>query len=232
MNRDRMTEFANSSYRAMQLGLAPELRGLRDHEIEALVEEVLAGATAEEVENFARSLRQFGKAAGPLAAKALPGVVSGATTGAAAGPWGAVIGGVVGGATSLLAGGGSGGGKGKPRRPSPPSPSQPSPTRPAGSAPRPAPRPAPRAPVQAGHDPAVEATARLLLLLARPEVQNALLALLMGNAGRRTVRANGESLPIETVAEALASASAEVVHATRPTPLHDTPPTRRLHDVR
>jgi len=221
MNRTRARNFTNSSYRTMQLGLAPELRGLRDHEIEAFVEEQFSGLTAEEVENFAKSLRSFGQAAAPIAQRALPGVISGATTGAVAGPWGAVIGGVVGGTASLLATGNQQG-QAAPARPLAP---RPQPSAPPATPPRPAATPRPHATprpnvrpstTRAGSSPqTAAAAAQLISLLARPEVQRALMALLMGNAGRRTVRVGGQNVPIEMMADELASATAFLSHTAR-----------------
>jgi len=212
------------------------LRGLRRAEIEALVEDHLPGATAEEVENLARALRSFGNAAAPVAQRALPGVIQGATAGAVAGPWGALIGGVVGGAASALGSRNQPSGTAPARAPAPrqaptlrpPAPApmpRATPAQPPRMASPPPTRPLPAArgrhprwtgPSRSGRaseEQIVAAAARLLMLLARPEVQSALLSLLMGNTGRRSVRTAEGQVPVEALADALAIVTADLASA-------------------
>ncbi len=237
MNRMRLRRIAETSYPAVQLAMAPHYRGLRDAEIEAILEERFSGASPEDVENFMKTLQKIGKVAAPIAQKALPGVIQGASTGMVAGPWGALAGGLAGGAASLLAGGGPKAQRTGAAAPVAPSPVSAPPAPAVSPVPSPAPtamppaRPAPavamaQVPMRppGRQDPAVEAAARLILLLSRPQVQQALLALLLGEVGRRNIPVQGRQVPVESFADALAELSADLAERamTEPPPASGT----------
>lgn len=230
MSHMRLRQLAETSYPAVQLAMAPQYRGLRDDEIESLLAEHFPGATPEDVENFMKTLRKVGKVAAPIAQKALPGVIQGASAGMVAGPWGAVAGGLIGGTASVLAGSGQ---KSTQSRPGASAPAaRPAPQPAARPAPAPAAAPVPSAPPSAApilpmvpsalpmrsqpvgaQDPVVAAAARVILVISRPEVQQALLALLMGRLGRQSVSLAEQTMPVAAIADTLAEMASELADA-------------------
>jgi hypothetical protein len=178
--------------------MGPHRDRLDDDGIEDLLEELFPGAEPEDVEDFMRTLQNFGRQVAPIAQRALPGVAQGAMQGGmVAGPWGALAGALGGGAASLLGGSGA--------RPSPPAPGVPPP--PA------APTPLPSAPATAPPGGAAGAPAQLLALLSRPETIQALLALLLTSAGRGTVPVGGRPTPTNAFANAVAETASRVAEA-------------------
>jgi hypothetical protein len=156
-------------------------------------------AEAEDVESFLSGLQDFGRNAGAVFQRAMPGVVQGASTGAAFGPWGALIGALGGGAASAL----SGPAAAPPRGPAPPA----VPAVPVAAAPAPPPAVAPVAPAPPPVAPAPAAS--LLGLLGRPEVVQALGALALGPNGRPSVQVGSTPVPVAAVANMLSSLAAQ-----------------------
>jgi hypothetical protein len=189
-----------TDFPAVRRVMGPDRSRLDDADIEELLEELFPGAEPEDVEDFMRSVQQFGRQAAPLAQKALPGVMQGAQAGMVAGPWGALVGGIGGGALSLL--GPSGAGKAP---------------RPAAAGP-PAAGPPPAAPVPPPAGPAMlpplaptaaaPASAQLLTLLSRPETMQALLAMLLAGSGRNAVQVGQQQVPTPAFANAIAEVAA------------------------
>ena len=163
--------------------LSAEYRDLPPEQVEWVVEGTL-GVSTEDLEDFWGSLKSVGGAV----SKALPGIASGAltgaTTGAALGPWGALGGAVVGGTL----GGVSQPGGPPPRTPMPPT-----------HAPRAPLAPSPAAPPLA----ASPAAAQLLQAALRPEMLQALMAMLMGQAGRSSVPVGNTAVPVGAFANLL-----------------------------
>lgn len=97
-------------YPLIRSALAPEFAALPAEDVEDLLES--NGLRAEAMENFfsdvGHAFSSAAKAVAPIATKALPGIISGAATGCALGPWGCLGGALIGGVGSALS---SGGGK-------------------------------------------------------------------------------------------------------------------------
>lgn len=171
--------------------LSPQYAGLPADQLDARLGAILGEMSPEDLEGFWQSVKRFGKRALPALKRALPGalqgVVKGATTGATVGgPWGALVGG--------LAGGALGGVQSAGRRPAAAPAFVPAGADPGMSAPEPY-------PPSAGGDSS--AAAQLLQLINRPEVQQALLAMVMGQAGTRNVSAGDMPIPVAAVATTL-----------------------------
>jgi hypothetical protein len=180
------TEMKGWSFRvSLDEILADEYSDLPPRQLEQVLEETLGDVSPEDLENFWGSLKNVGGAV----SKALPGIASGAltgaTTGAALGPWGALGGALVGGTLGGMA------------QPSPPPPQQPPASqRPVPSPPsyaQPAPQTAPSTPLSVSPVPAA---AQLLQTMFQPEVLQALMAMLMGQAGRRNIPVSGTQVPV------------------------------------
>ena len=162
--------------------LAPEYRDLPRGQLEQVLQETLGrGVSPEDVENFWGSLQKVGGAV----SKALPGIasgaLSGATTGAALGPYGALGGALIGGTLGGVAQSGGG----PPQRPATPQSS----AAPAQQPPQPSPS------GQAAAAP-VPGAAQLLQTMFQPEVLQALMAMMMGQAGRRDIPVGGKPVPV------------------------------------
>lgn len=187
--------------------LAIEYYPLSTREIEAVVEAAFAGGlSAEElaeVTNFLKNAsKSIGRVAGQVgnrvvqnAPQILQGATTGAATGSAFGPYGAIIG----------AGIGAAGGLASPTSPKPAA----QPRLPAQNQPAPVPKPTTPVPGQAAPTkPAVTgspAAAQLLSVLFRPEVIQALLAMMMGSAGRKQISIGGTQVPVGAVSNMLTS---------------------------
>ena len=175
--------------------LAEEYRALPEAEVARIVAEALPGMDLEGAEGFfddvGRSLSRAASAAAPYVAPVVAGAASGAATGSVAGPWGALIGAGVGALTSGIQAAST------PRR----SPA----TLPAASRPPSVPGLASLAGAGGGGG-AGSAVPQLLSALGSPTVQQALMAMLMGRAGARTVpTADGGAVPPAAVTSMLAS---------------------------
>jgi hypothetical protein len=184
-----------TDYPSVRRVLGDRHRRLDDLEVEDLLEQVFPDRSPGEVEDFMGTLQSFAKQAAPLAQQALPGAIQGAQQGAmVGGPWGAVIGALGGGAASLLSK--------------------------QGGAPSPAPSPAqPTAPAQPVATPATtgqQATADLLGLLSRPETMQALLSLLMAQAGRSNVTVGQNLVPAQAFANAISETAARIGESAAP----------------
>jgi hypothetical protein len=171
-----------TEYPRLRASLHERVRSAPPEVIEQLVAEVFGpGVEAEDVEDLFGSIGSaLGNVAGqvaPVLAKAAPGAISGAAAGSAAGPYGALIGGLAGGLSSLSGGG---------RAPAAPQPAPPP------SIPSPGPMPVPAAAPLAGFP----AAGQLMSLISRPEVLQALLAMLMGQAGQRSVPVGPQGTPV------------------------------------
>lgn len=200
----------HTAYPALRSVLRPELAESSDAFIESLVMQHYGGAlNAADADEFlgdiGRSLGQFGQGvanvarqAAPHLMNALPGVLSGAATGAALGPWGALAGAAIGGVTSAM-----GASQARPQTPGPRK-------TPAQGGQRRAPHQAPArvgqryAPQQAPWAAGLRAASQgvggqIAGLLARPEVQQALMSQLMGTLGRQNVTVGGALVPTSAV---------------------------------
>jgi len=165
-------EFSESEhdYEELRILLAPEYADLPPEELEELFEQTL-GMYPEDVEDFLKDLGRGLRSVGKAVAPALPAV--GTVVGTA---FGGPVGGAVGGIAGRAAGGAL-----TPQRP----PRRPV-RRPRSVSPPPQPPIAPAAP----------ATAQLLQVLARPEVLQALMSMLLGPSGRRHVPVAGTPVPV------------------------------------
>lgn len=166
---------------ALRSVLAEAYRDAPDEVVQELLDELASELNAAELAAVSKALNQVKKALPGIAnlgQQALPGVIQGATTGATVGgPWGALIGGIAGGGLSL-----AGGVKPKTRRPV---------RRPGVQASRPTHPtafPSPRTSSPALQTPSVsKSAAQLLQILQDPKVLQVLLALTMGNAGKKNL---------------------------------------------
>jgi hypothetical protein len=196
MGYQRNWRISETEYPAIRRVMGPERYRLDDDQLGDRLAELFPDAAPEDVENFMRTIQNFGNQVAPLAQKALPGVMQGAAQGAmVAGPWGALAGAVGGGAASLLGGG--------PARP----PVAPSP----GAPPAPLPPPLAAVPGPTPGAPPNAAVAQLLALLSRPETLQALLSMLMAGAGRGSVQVGGHSVPPAAFANAVSELAAEAI---------------------
>lgn len=134
-------------------------------DLESLLEFDLGGALS----SIGRTVANVASQAAPVLARAAPGALQGAMSGAALGPWGALGGALLGGVGSALQGPAP---SGAARPPGPSMPSLPLPG--AGGIGLPL----------GGGSPAA---GQLLGLLGRPEVLQALTAMMMGPAGRSSI---------------------------------------------
>ena len=192
MTRWYLTE---TDYPAVRRVMGSGRDHLSDEALEHLLERMFPGAEAEYVEDFMRTLQQFGRQAAPIVQKVGPGMAQGALQGGmVAGPWGALAGALGGGAASLLGGGGRGAAPA--RAPAPAAPQIP-----GGLAPI-----APQAPA-GGVGGA--ASAQLLTLLSRPETMQALLSLVMAQSGRGTVPVGQHQVPAVAFANAISELASE-----------------------
>ena len=226
--------------------VAPDLRDLPEATVARYVEAALGGASAEDVEDFLGTLKQIGTGI----VQALPAVLPIVGT-AVGGP----IGGVVGGAAGAALGAATAAAKpGSPPQgmpppaprpqppqqlPAPPPPGMPPPASASPIAPplstpppgvpgpplRPPPPPTPQSPPPASAVGSL-AAAQLLALLFRPELLDALIAMAMGPAGRRSVVVGDVPVPpgaftnlLGTLAgEAAAQYNASIDNAAEPVP--------------
>ncbi|MCW8934382.1 MAG: hypothetical protein OQK98_06635 [Gammaproteobacteria bacterium] len=197
MHARQFSNIEETAYPAIRRSFNTNQAYLDDQQLEIYVSELFPGSSAEDVENFMRSLQRFGRQVAPVAQRALPGIIQGAAQGGTvAGPWGALAGAVGGGAASLLSGRGRSRPQSQPQRPQQPaSPAQP-------AAPATATAVSSMAPIQ-----------QLLALLSRPETMQALSALLMSSAGRSHVSVGNQSAPAAAFANAIAELAAEAAEA-------------------
>lgn len=212
-------------YPAVRRLLAPDYQSMPAAEIEDLFYGMFGDRLSPEdvefsLQNLGRDLASVGRQVAPIAAAAAPvvGTLAGTAIG---GPVGAALGGAVGSAAGQALG--------QVSQPQPaPRPNQPQPSA-QGSAREPAREPA-RRPGQRGRRPATSqpsalaapAATQLAALLAHPSVQQSLLALLMGSAGRQSVQLAGASVPVGAIANAVevfareAAAEYTTLHAAHP----------------
>jgi hypothetical protein len=221
MSTAQMNAFNSSSMRMQYLPeddpypnireyLAPEYARLTPEDVEALLER--EGIRAEAMEGFfddvGKAFSGAAKAVAPVVTKALPGVISGAAAGCALGPWGCLGGALIGGVGSALSSGG-----GKSAGGSSPGSAI------AGAIPAIAGAAGGGGGVASGIASALPAIAGLvggaggaggggktnpagilLGLFQRPEVQQALMSMALGSAGRKDVSVGGNSVPASAVA--------------------------------
>jgi hypothetical protein len=188
------TVFWPTAYPEVRNILAEPLAAhMSDADIERLVERQL-GIEAIDAEDLLSSLSSFWNQAAPVVAKVAPAMIQG---GMAGGVPGALIGGGLGILSGLMGGGGQ----------------------PPPGGPPPAPQPAPQPAAQASWAPsaAPPAAASLMQLLMRPEVQQALMAMLMGSAGKQQVPVAGSQVPLGAFTNAIGQLSqqASVEHHLR-----------------
>lgn len=172
--------------------LAPQYADLPAEQLDARLGAILGEMSPDDLESFWQSVKRFGKKALPVLQRALP-VVQAALP---------LVGGPLGG----LAAGALGAIQSATRRPTTPRVQAP-PAHAGIPAPEPDLPPAP-----GGGSPAA---AQLLQLINRPEVQQALLAMIMGQAGTRNVSAGDTPVPVAAVANTvgvLASQAAAEYH--------------------
>jgi hypothetical protein len=189
---------SETDYPAVRRVMGPDRERMSDEELEDMLEHAFPESEPGEVESFMKSIQKFARQAAPIVQRVAPSIAKGAMSGAAVGgPWGALIGGLGGGAGTLLSGGLK-----------PPAPGR-------GPAPAPAPRPmAAPAPAMgpaavAGAGASGPAAAQLLTLLSRPETMQALLAILMGQAGRTSIPLGERHVPATAFADALSELASE-----------------------
>jgi hypothetical protein len=162
--------FEEDPYEDIREVLAPEYASLHPDDLEEVLTDLLGGLSPEELEDFWSGLKKFGKQVGRVAKKALPGVIQGAATGfMTGGPVGGILGAAGGGIASAL----------QPSLAGPATPQS------AGTA-------------LAGRPAAVgsPATAQALQMLMDPRVQQALMSMLMGQAGRQQIPVGRTNVPV------------------------------------
>jgi hypothetical protein len=191
------------TYPRLSGALAPEYRALPRDQVEQVVRGVFGeGTELEDVEGFfddvGKALSNVASQAAPVVGKALPGALSGALAGAPLGLPGIIGGALLGGVGGALGGGG--------HAPGPP-------TAPIG----PPPAGVPTAPgagagiagalpglIAGGGVGPSTAVAQLLGALGSPTTQQALLSMLLGNAGGRTAStATGSQVPVAAITNLL-----------------------------
>lgn len=187
----------NDSYPTVRQILAPEYYDLPPEAIDTLLRQTLGeDVSAEEIEGFLNTLKQVGRSA----VQALPSVLPAAGTivgTAIAGPAGGMLGGMAGQVAGQAVGAAT------QRQSQPPQRS--------GNRSRHRSRPAVGAGQQPPAQPSLPSTqgspaaAQLMQVLANPQVQQALMAMMMGSAGRPNVRIAGTSVPVEAVGNAIHS---------------------------
>lgn len=164
----------DESYPEIRKALANPYRSWPGEDLEAML--AAEGIEAEDLEDFLSGLKKVGQ----VVAGALPaaGAIAGTAIG---GPLGTAIGGAAGQLAGRALGGVVGG---------------------AGA--RPAPGARGRRPARALAFPSgAPAAGQLLQLLARPEVQQALLSMLLGGAGRRSIPVGSTPVPVGAFANTL-----------------------------
>jgi hypothetical protein len=188
------TVYGPTAYPEVRYILAPSLAAhLSDSDIERLVERQL-GIEAVDAEDFLGTLGNIWNAAAPVVARVAPGAIQGAISGGmAAGPYGALAGAGMGILSGLLGGGG---------QPSPGAGPPPMTAPPPMAAPPP--MSAPPMPMGAGGSPAAASLAQMLM---RPEIQQALMAMLMGSAGRQQIPVAGTQVPVGAFTNAIGQLS-------------------------
>lgn len=209
---------------------------LSEEALEDALEPMLNGMTLDEYESFLNNLSRFGQSAGNVlsraASGALPGAVQGATAGSALGPYGALVGGVLG----AVGGGVQSYQASQPRGSTQ---SQAAPTtqtgtrgaqvqaQPAGTVSPPAsmshpqitqsqqttlqPRASQTAQAYAPTQQNGSASSQLIALLSRPETLQALLAMTMGQSGRRNLEIGGRQVPVAAIANLLSTLAQQTV---------------------
>lgn len=210
--------FHDTDYPAVRRVMGRERERLSDGALEALLERAFPDAAPLEVEDFMGSLQRFARRVAPVVQQIAPAVAQGAMTGATVGgPWGALIGGLGGGAKRLVSG--PGGSAQRTTAPAPAMAASPIPQSappPTGTAPVTTPlAPLPPAAPAAAGGPAASAaaSAQLLAMLSRPETMQALLALVMGPAGRGTIPVGDHRVPTTEFANAISELAAEAASA-------------------
>lgn len=182
---------SNADYAEVRQVLSPEYQDLSAAEIEQLFQKMFGDSlTPEDLEGFfsriGRGLAKVGRKVAPVAATLAP--IAGSAVGTlVGGPAGTAIGGALGAAAGKALSGATQ--RRTARR------------RPRRSRSR---RGAPRGQRQRfSRAQASPSAARLTGLLANPQVQQALMSLLMGSAGRQSVRIAGESVPVGAIASTI-----------------------------
>ena len=204
MQAMRRWDITETAYPATRIAMENCGSGIDDGELEEILLESFPGAYPEDVENFMRGLRQFGRQVSPTVQKALPGMIQGAVQGGmVGGPWGALAGAGIGGASSLLSKGGT---STKPAKPSMTGNATLS-TKPVTA------QPASKikgTPQQVTPTASSLPAQQLLALLSRPETLQALTSLAMSNAGRTSVRVGQKAVPVASFANAISEFAAAV----------------------
>ncbi len=202
------------SYPHLRNILSEELASLPTVQLEEAVEPMLGNMTIEEYEDFLSSLSKYGKQVGNVLTRAAPGALSGAvqgaTMGSAMGPYGALIGGALGAVGGGLQSYQASGQQARTNQ------------SPAGQQPtvrqtvvRPSVQPAVTNLNQATFAPASgglnrnpvsqplpgavlpgSAAAQLLAVLSRPETLQAILSMMMSQAGRSNVQVGQTQVPV------------------------------------
>jgi len=203
-------------YSEVRRVVARDIADAADDDLADIVAARLPGASLDDIESLLRETDASAIFSGLKRALpgALQGAAKGASKGAAFGPWGAAIGGLVGAGSSVLGsymGGGSGG-----------QPASPAGALTALAAPATAPsgQAAPTA-LQGPVDASTTAAAQLLVMLLRPEVLRAVVALSLGADGASHVSVGGTPVPVAAFANAIGELSARASAALRAEGLHE-----------
>lgn len=206
MQSMKQWDITETAYPATRIALENCGSGIDDYELEEILLESFPGAYPEDVENFMKGLRQFGRQVSPGVQKALPGMIQGAVQGGmVAGPWGAIAGAGIGGASSLLSKGGT---ATKPPKPSMAGIATPSPsTIPVTAQPT---SKIMSSPQQTSPTASSLPAQQLLALLSRPETLQALSSLAMSSGGRTSVRVGNNAVPVASFANAISEFAAAV----------------------
>ncbi|NJO10817.1 MAG: hypothetical protein HC873_15495 [Leptolyngbyaceae cyanobacterium SL_1_1] len=190
----------NNSYPSIRTALSPEYRHLSSENIEGLLQQTLGNeVSAEDLEDLLGSLKSIGRSAVQVLPAVLP--IAGTVVGTAIG---GPVGGALGGIAGQVAGQAVGAAPQRPARRS----TQRSTQRPPGNQVSTVGRSAGRVPARIptsvpARAQGTQATAQLLRSLSNPQVQQALLAMLLGSAGRQSVQIAGEPVPVAAVGNTL-----------------------------
>ncbi len=206
LHRRDYIKYPNVSYPNVREFLSEDYGNLSAEGIDRLFQSMFGSSLSPEDVEF--SLSSLGKTASGIVRQVAPVAVQLAPVAAQLAPVGGAIAGtlIVGPGLGTAAGAAIGSAAGQalsnvsqPRART--VPARTAPAQPSVQAPSAQPQPVPR-PVSTRPQPS-PAAARLASLLANPQVQQSLVALLMGNAGAQSLRISGQSIPVGAIANTL-----------------------------
>ena len=194
-------------YENLREVLHPGLAALPPHELEAILAE--HGLDAEGLNDFFGAVQHAGQQIAPRLPGIAQGAMQGASMGAAAGPYGALFGALAGGLAGGLTAPAQPGSAPPAAQPAPvaqpplaasAAPAAPAPLAPGSPVVAPPPIAGTPLPPLGGGSPAA---AQLLALIMQPQVLQALMAMMLGAGGSRSVPVAGASVPVAAIPNTL-----------------------------